>query len=166
MKQADLKHIQYGGMDMQVPENWEVETEEHVEFDGQASHSISITASGNDARSIDLSFGPLPEGSDAYSEACITYEEAAGEDGLLTSGSGQRNCEDSEYDESPILCFDFKGIKAYGFSLITEEGLPCFFFCVDIPQPGQSKLLTVLLRAAGNDDLQNLLDFVEEHLTF
>ena len=143
--------MEYGGMTMQVPEIWNIETEELLEFDGQISHSIDITASGKDVRSINISFGPLPDGSDAYSEACGTYEEVVGEADLNTN-------------DEPILCFDFKGLEAHGFSLMTEDNLPCFFFCVEIPKDSRTKLLTVLLCAAGNEDLQTLLDFVEEYL--
>ena len=143
--------MEYGGMTMQVPEIWNIETEELLEFDGQISHSIDITASGKDVRSINISFGPLPDGSDAYSEACGTYEEVVGEADLNTN-------------DEPILCFDFKGLEAHGFSLMTEDNLPCFFFCVEIPKDTRTKLLTVLLCAAGNEDLQTLLDFVEEYL--
>jgi hypothetical protein len=99
---------------------------------------------------MDISFGPLPEGSDAYGEACGTYEEVVGEDGL-------------DVNEEPILCFDFKGKEAYGFSLNTEDGLPCFFFCVDTDK---KELLTVLLCAANNEELQSLLDFVEEYIAY
>ena len=151
MEQAGLKQMEYGGMTMQVPEIWNIETEELLEFDGQISHSIDITASGKDVRSINISFGPLPDGSDAYSEACGTYEEVVGEADLNTN-------------DEPILCFDFKGLEAHGFSLMTEDNLPCFFFCVEIPKDSRTKLLTVLLCAAGNEDLQTLLDFVEEYL--
>ena len=160
MEQAGLKEVQYGGMNISVPDIWDAETEELQEFDGQISHSISISASGKDVRSIDMSFGPMPEGSDAYSEACGTFEEVVGEEGL------QAFCEGVDENAEPILCFDFKGMEAHGFSLMTEENLPCFFFCLDITQTGENKLLTVLLRAASNKDLQSLLDFVEEHLTF
>lgn len=121
MEQVSLKQISYGGVTMLVPEIWEVETEELQEFDGQKSYSIDITAGGKDVRSIDISFGPLPEGSDAYAEACGTYEEVVGEDGL-------------EANDEPILCFDFKGKEAHGFSLTTDDNLPCFFFCVEFPQ--------------------------------
>ena len=164
MEQAAFKKVQYGGMTISIPEIWDVETDELQEFDGQTSYSISITASGNDARSIDLSFGPLPEGSNAYAEAWGAYEEVVGEEGL-------KACSE---DDEPILCFDFKGMLAHGFSLVTEENLPCFFFCMEIPQQDpsqtnptqedQSKLLTVILRAAGNEELQSLLDFVEKYL--
>lgn len=165
MKQAVLKQVKYGGMTMHVPEIWDVETEELQEFDGQTSHSISISASGEDVRSIDVSFGPMPEGSDAYSQALVTFEEVAGEEGL------QACCEELDENDGPILCFDFKGLEAHGFSLMTEENQPCFFFCVEIPQTDQTKpeqnqpkLLTVLLRAADNETLQDLLDFTEEYL--
>lgn len=150
---------------MSVPEIWDVETEELQESDGQTSHSISISASGEDVRSIDVSFGPMPEGSDAYSQALVTFEEVAGEEGL------QACCEELDENAGPILCFDFKGLEAHGFSLMTEENQPCFFFCVEIPQTDQTKLghnqpklLTVLLRAADNETLQALLDFTEERL--
>ena len=137
---------------MHVPEIWDVETEELLELDGQTSYSIDISAGGKDVRSIGLSFGPLPEGSDAYTEACGTYEEVVGEEGLETN-------------DEPILCFDFKGKEAHGFSLTTEDNLPCFFFCVEFPQANETNLLTALLCAANNEDLQSLLDFVEEYLT-
>lgn len=165
MKHADLKQVEYGGMTMSVPELWDVETEEFQESDGQTSYSISISASGKDVRSIDMSFGPMPEGSDAYSQALVTFEEVAGEEGL------QACCEGLDENARPILCFDFKGLEAHGFSLMTEENQPCFFFCVEIPQTDQTKpehnqpkLLTVLLRAADNETLQDLLDFTEDHL--
>lgn len=165
MKHADLKRVEYGCMTMSVPEIWDVGTEEFQESDGQTSYSISISASGKDVRSIDMSFGPMPEGSDAYSQARITLEEVAGEEGL------QACCEGLDENAGPILCFDFKGLEAHGFSLMTEENQPCFFFCVEIPQSdqtqlehNQSKLLTVLLRAADNETLQDLLDFTEENL--
>ena len=148
MEKISLKQIYYGGVTMLFPEIWNVETEELQEFDGQKSYSIDITASGKDVRTIDISYGPLPEGSDAYSEACGTYEEVVGEEGLETN-------------DEPILCFDFKGMEAHGFSLTTEDNLPCFFFCAEKGK----HLLTVLLCAANNDDLQSLLDFVEEYIS-
>lgn len=150
MENIALKQIYFGGITIQVPEIWNVDTEEIDEMDGQKSYSIGISATGHDVRSIDISYGPLPEGSDAYSEACGTYEEVVGEDGLSVN-------------EEPILCFDFKGKEAHGFSLNTEDGLPCFFFCIDTDQ---NKLLTVLLCAANNEDLQSLLDFVEEYIAY
>ena len=152
MEQVSLKQIFFGGVTMQVPEIWNVETEDLQEFDGQKSDSIDITAGGKDVRTIDISFGPLPEGSDAYSEACGTYEEVVGEDDLETN-------------DEPILCFDFQGKEAHGFSLTTEDNLPCFFFCVEDERDGKKNLLTVLLCAADNENLQSLLDFVEEYLS-
>lgn len=152
MENIALKQVYFGGVTVQVPEIWEVETEEMVEADGQKSYSIAIEAAGNDVRSIDISYGAMPEGSDAYAEACGTYEEIMEEDGL-------------QANEEPILCFAFKEYKAYGFSLTTDEGLPCFFFCIDVPSGEKTDLLTVLLCAADNDDMQSLLEFTEEYLT-
>lgn len=152
MENIALKQVYFGGVTVQVPEIWEVETEEMVEADGQKSYSIAIEAAGNDVRSIDISYGAMPEGSDAYAEACGTYEEIVEEDGI-------------QANEEPILCFAFKEYKAYGFSLTTDEGLPCFFFCIDVPSGEKTDLLTALLCAANNDDMQSLLEFTEEYLT-
>ena len=136
---------------MQVPEIWETETETFDEADGTRSYSLSINASGKDVRSIDISWGTIPEGSDAYNEACATYEEVVVEDDLSS-------------DDEPIMCFEFQKHEAYGFNVWTDDGLPCFFFCMDIPSKGKNHLLTVLLSAINNDELSSLLDFVEEYL--
>lgn len=151
MENIALRQVYFGGITIQVPEIWDVETDEMIEEDGQKSFSIEIAATGHDVRSIDISYGPMPEESDAYSEACGTYEEITEED-------------DMEANDEPILCFQFKDYKAYGFSMSTDDGLPCFFFCIDIPSGNAVKLLTILICAANNEDLQSLLDFVEEYL--
>lgn len=151
MKNIPLKQIHFEGITMQVPEIWETETETFDEADGTRSYSLSINASGKDVRSIDISWGIIPEGSDAYNEACATYEEVVVEDDLSS-------------DDEPIMCFEFQKHEAYGFNVWTDDGLPCFFFCMDIPSKGKNHLLTVLLSAINNDELSNLLDFVEEYL--
>lgn len=152
MSNIALKQIHFAGITMQVPEIWEAETEENKEEDGTKSYSLSISAKGNDVRSIDISWGVIPEGSDAYTEACATYEEVVME-------------EDLSSDEEPILCFEFQKREAYGFNVWTDDGLPCFFFCIGIPSEGENHLLTVLVSAPDNDELQNLIDFVEEYLS-
>lgn len=151
MKNIPLKQIHFEGITMQVPEIWETETETFDEADGTRSYSLSINASGKDVRSIDISWGIIPEGSDAYNEACATYEEVVVEDDLSS-------------DDEPIMCFEFQKHEAYGFNVWTDDGLPCFFFCMDIPSKGKNHLLTVLLSAINNDELSSLLDFVEEYL--
>ena len=152
MKQVALKQVHYEGITMQVPEIWSVETESYNEEDGSKSYSMSINAKGKDLRSIDISWGVIPEGSDAYLEACRTYEDVMNE-------------EDIDANEEPILCFEYQKRQAYGFNIWTDDGLPCFFFCIDIPSKGQNNLLTVLLSAASNEELESLMDFVEEYLT-
>ena len=152
MDKVALRQVYFGGVTIQVPEIWEVETEEMVEEDGQKSFSISIGAAGKDVRSIDISYGPMPEESDAYAEACGTYEEVTAE-------------EDLDADEEPILCFGFQDYKAYGFSLATDDGLPCFFFCINIKSGEKTNLLTVLVSAGNNEDLEALMDFTEEYLS-
>ena len=151
MKNIALKQIHFNGITMQIPEVWKYETEEYQEEDGTKSYSMSIYGKGKDVRSIDINWGIIPEGSDAYNEACATYIEVIGEDGL------------DENDE-PILCFEFKGKEAHGFNVFTEDGLPCFFFCIDLPSKGKNHLLTVLVSAANDDDLHNMVEFVDEYL--
>ena len=151
MKQVALKQVHYEGITMQVPEIWSVETESYNEEDGSKSYSMSINAKGKDVRSIDIRWGVIPEGSDAYLEACRTYEDVMNE-------------EDIDANEEPILCFEYQKRQAYGFNVWTDDGLPCFFFCIDIPSKGQNNLLTVLLSAASNEELESLMDFVEEYL--
>ena len=102
-------------------------------------------------RSIDISWGVIPEGSDAYLEACRAYEDVMSEEDLAAN-------------DEPILSFEFKSHVAYGFNVWTDDGLPCFFFCIDIPSKGKNNLLTVLVSAADDDELQSLIDFVEEYL--
>ena len=147
MDNVSLKQVYWGGVTIQVPEIWNVDTEELPEADGGKSFCIGISACGNDLRSIDISYGPLPKGSNAYAEACGTYEEVIDEDAL-------------QANDGPILTFDFQGKEACGFSMITDGGHPCFFFCFE----NGSYLLTVLICAAGNEELQDLLEFVEEYL--
>lgn len=151
MKNIALKQIHSNGITMQIPEVWKYETEEYQEEDGTKSYSMSIYGKGKDVRSIDINWGIIPEGSDAYNEACATYIEVIGEDGL------------DENDE-PILCFDFQGKEAHGFNVFTEDGLPCFFFCIDLPAKGKNHLLTVLVSAANDDDLHSMVEFVDEYL--
>ena len=151
MKNIALKQIHFNGITMQIPEVWRYETEEYQEEDGTKSYSMSIYGKGKDVRSIDINWGIIPEGSDAYNEACATYIEVIGEDGL------------DENDE-PILCFDFQGKEAHGFNVFTEDGLPCFFFCIDLPAKGKNHLLTVLVSAANDDDLHSMVEFVDEYL--
>jgi len=153
MTQIALKQIYHKGITIRIPEIWDAETEDLTEEDGSISHCISISAGETDVRSIDISFGPMPEGSDAYTEACGTYEDVVSEEEL-------------EVNDEPILCFDFKGREAYGFSLATEDGLPCFFFCINAEHQRKAYLLTVLLCASGNDELQSLLEFVEEYISY
>lgn len=152
MNKIALRQIYFGGVTIQIPEIWNAETEELIEEDGQKSYSISISADGTDVRSIDVSYGPMPEGSDAYTEACGTFEEVMEE-------------EDMAVNEEPIICFGFQDYKAYGFNVWTDDGLPCFFFCIDINSEGKTNLLTVLVSAGNNEDLEALMDFTEEYLS-
>ena len=152
MSNIPLKQVHYEGITMQIPEIWDYETEEYNEEDGTKSYSMSISARGKDLRSIDISWGIIPEGSNAYEEACATYEEVVIQDDLDT-------------DDEPIICFEFQKKEAYGFNVYTDDGLPCFFFCIDTPSKGKNHLLTVLASAVNNEELQSLITFVEEYLS-
>lgn len=152
MNNISLKQVYFGGVTIQVPEIWDADTEEILEEDGQKSYTISINATGNDVRSVDISYGPMPEESDAYMEACGTYEDVMAE-------------EDIAADDEPIICFQFQDYKAYGFNLWTDDGLPCFFFCIDVKTDSGTKLLTVLTCASNNEELQGLMEFVEEYIS-
>lgn len=152
MKHIPLKQVHNEGITIQIPEIWEAATERFTEEDGGNTYSISINAKGKDIRSIDISIGRIPEGSDAYIEACGTYEEVVNE-------------EDLDTNEEPIMCFEFQKYKAYGFNVWTDDGLPCFFFCMDVNAKNGSNLVTVLLSAKNNEELESLMDFVEEYLT-
>ena len=152
MSKISLKQIHFGGITVQVPEIWNAETEEYIESDGVKSYGISISAPGNDVRSLDISFGPMLEGSDAYAEACGTYEEVVNEEDLTAN-------------DEPIICFGFKDYKAYGFNVWTDDGLPCFFFCTEVPAGDNTCLLTVLASAPNNDELQSLIEFAEEYIS-
>ena len=151
MSDIALKQVHFEGITMQIPEVWDYETEVYDEADGTKSYSLSISAKGKDIRSIDISWGVIPEGSDAYTEACATYEDVVEE-------------EDLDANDEPIICFEFQKREAYGFNVWTDDGIPCFFFCVGIPDKCSNHLLTVLASAINNDELQSLIDFVEEYL--
>ena len=152
MSNIALKQVHFEGITMQIPEVSNFETETFNEEDGTKSHTLSISAKGKDVRSIDISWGIIPEGADAYTEACATYEEVVLE-------------EDIAANDEPIVCFEFQKREAYGFNVWTDDGIPCFFFCVGIPNRGKNHLLTVLASAINNEELQSLIDFVEEYLT-
>lgn len=152
MKNIPLKQIHYQGVTMQIPQVWNYQSEEFTEEDGTKSYSMSICAKGKDVRSIDINWGIIPEGSDAYTEACATYIEVIGEDNI-------------DENEEPIVCFDFQGNEAHGFNIYTEDKLPCFFFCVGLPSKGSNHLLTILVTAANDNDLQDLIQFVGTYLS-
>ena len=152
MNNSTLKNIRYAGIAMQIPKSWKAESAEYDEADGSKSYSLCLYGNGRDARSIDLSIGMIPEGSDAYVEASRAYEDVICE-------------EDLQKNDEPIVSFDFQSNRAYGFNILTDDGMPCFFFCVGLPSLGKNSLLTVLACAPNEKELQNLVSFVEEHLS-
>ena len=154
MSNVALKEIEFGGVTMKVPEIWVVETELYTEPDGRECAMIDISALPGDPRSIVISYGPMPEGSDAFMEASDTFEDLIGE--------GAASAE-----EEPICEYDFLGRTAFGFEIETEDNLACNFICVAIGAEGTAepcKLLTVLTTAKSYEDIDDLLDLVEENV--
>ena len=64
---------------IQIPEVWNTITESYIEPDDRECAMIEINADEGDTRSIIISYGPMPEGSDAIMEAGDTYEQVVGE---------------------------------------------------------------------------------------
>jgi hypothetical protein len=115
---------------------------------------MDISAAKGDPRSIVISYGPMPEGSDALMEAAGTYEELMGESV-------------PETDEDPVCEYNFLGRLAFGFEFPTEDGLACNFICAAVGQEENSecKLLTVLTTGRSYEEIDDLLDLIEEKIT-
>ena len=159
MSNIELKPINFGGISLQIPEIWSVHTESYTEPDGRECSMIDISAEEGDPRSFVISYGPMPEGSDALLEAGGTYEEIIGEVG-------------PEIDDDPICEYDFLGTTGYGFELPTEDGLVSNFICAEIGTQEQRELgvgcnlFTILTTAKSYEDIDDLLDLVEQNITF
>jgi hypothetical protein len=151
MNEIKLMRVCFGGVELKVPEIWRVETEMYTEPDGRECAMIDITAVEGDPRSVVISYGPMPEGSDALIEAEDTYADLIGENG-------------PQPDESPICEYDFLGRTAFGFELETEDNLACNFICAAVGSEDACKLLTVLTTAATYEEIDDLLDPIEENV--
>ena len=159
MSEIKLMRVCFGGVELQVPEIWNVETEMYTEPDGRECTMIDISAEEGDPRSIVISYGPMPEGSDAIMEAGGTYEELIGEIG-------------PEIEDDPLNEYDFLGITGYGFEVPTEDGMACNFICVATGSQVQietgvgCQLFTILTTARSYEDIDDLLDLVEQNISF
>ena len=159
MGQIALKQISFGGISLQIPEVWNTITESYTEPDGRECAMIEISAEEGDPRSIIISYGPMPEGSDALMEAGGTYEEIIGEIG-------------PEPEEDPICEYDFLGTTGFGFEVPTEDNLACNFICAEIGSQTEReagtgcKLFTILTTAKSYEDIDDLLDLVEQNISF
>lgn len=155
MSKIELKAINFGGLALQVPEVWDVKTETYTEPDGRECAMIEISAVEGDPRSITISYGPMPEGSDAFIEASDTFEGLIGEMGVAV-------------EEDPICEYDFLGTTGFGFEVPTEDNMACNFICAEVgPEiDGRSHLFTILTTANSYEDIDDLLDLVEQHIEF
>lgn len=159
MEGVKLMRVCFGGIELQIPEIWNVETGIYTEPDGRECAMIEISAEKGDPRSIVISYGPMPEGSDALLEASGTYEDIIGEIG-------------PELGDDTVCEYDFLGTTGYGFEVPTENGMPCNFICTEIGSQTEQeigigcKLFTILTTAKSYDDINNLLDLVEQNISF
>jgi hypothetical protein len=155
MSAVELKKIEFGGVSLRIPEVWTVVTESYTEPDGRECAMIDISAEEGDPRSIVISYGPMPEGSDAYMEACDTFEDLIGAEG-------------ADSDEDPICEYDFLGTVGFGFEVPTEDKLACNFICAEIglEVENRSHLFTILTTGRSYEDIDDLLDLVEQEISF
>ena len=129
-----MKDIKFGGVKLSIPEVWNVVTEAYTEPDGRECAMIDISAEEGDPRSIVISYGPMPEGSDAIMEA--------------------------------------GGTTGYGFEVPTEDNMACNFICValgsqiELETGVDCKLFTILTTAKSYEDIDDLLDLVEQNISF
>ena len=101
-----------------MPVVWNVITESYTEPDGRECSMIDISAEEGDLRSIVISYGPMPEGSDAIMEGAA-----------LIRNSSERS--DRRW-RTIHLTSDFLGTTGYGFEVPTEDNTACNFICVAI----------------------------------
>lgn len=153
MSEVALKIVTGGDLSIKVPEIWNAHTDTYTEPDGRECSMIEISAVEGDPRSIIISYGPMPEGSDAIMEAGDTYEEVVGEIG-------------PEVEDDPICEYDFLGTTGYGFEVPTEDGLACNFICAEIAKGGKNQLFTILTTARTYEEIDELLDLVEQEISF
>ena len=153
MSNIELKQVKSGGVSLQIPEVWDALVEAYTEPDGRECTMIEITAEEGDPRSIVISYGPMPEGSDPFMEASDTYEELIAEIGA------------AEEDE-PICEYDFLGTVGFGFEVPTEDELACNFICAEIGGESKSQLFTILTTAKTYEEIDELLDLVEQEISF
>lgn len=154
-----LKQISFGGISLKIPEIWSAITESYTEPDGRECTMIDISAQEGDPRSITISYGPMPEGSDALMEAGGTYEDIIGEIG-------------PEVEDDPICEYDFLGTTGFGFEVPTEDNLACNFICVATGSQTQIEtgidchLFTILTTGRTFEEIDELLDLVEQNISF
>ena len=155
MSNIALKTLTSEGIQMQIPEVWNATVESYTEPDGRECAMIDISANDGDPRSIVISYGPMPEGSDAIMEAGDTYEELIGEIGPAV-------------EDDHICEYDFLGTLGFGFDVPTEDNLACNFICAEIgsDSPERSHLFTILTTAKSYEDIDDLLDLIEENIHF
>ena len=159
MKTNLLNTIESEGITLQIPQIWKFTTESYTEPDGRICTMIEISATEGDPRSIIISYGPMPEGSDALMEAGDTYEELIGEFG-------------PEPEDDPICEYDIFGTTGYGFEIPTEDELACNFICAEMGTQEElesgfcTKLITIMVTATTFEEIDELLDIIEGNITF
>ena len=154
-----MQLVRSNKISLQVPKTWRIHLDSYVEPDGRECSMIEISAEEGDPRSIIISYGPMPEGSDAIVEASDTYEQVVGEIG-------------PNVEDDPLYEYDFLGTTGYGFEVPTEDGLACNFICVATGSQTQietgidCKLFTILTTGRTFEEIDELLDLVEQNISF
>lgn len=154
-----MQLVRSNKISLQVPKTWRIHLDSYVEPDGRECSMIEITAEDGDPRSIIISYGPMPEGSDAIVEASDTYEQVVGEIG-------------PNVEDDPLCEYDFLGTTGYGFEVPTEDGLACNFICVATGSQTQietgidCKLFTILTTGRTFEEIDELLDLIEQNISF
>ena len=147
LPQMELKKIRNHTLSISYPGEWITATEVVQDEIGEV-YNISFTDNTNEDRAVDLFYGPMPEGSDSYLEACNTYIESLDVD------------PENENIEVPVYEMDFRGGIAHGFDMEVAKGVDIRFLCHAV----DDKLVTISICGVSPEDVDDLTAFVEEYL--
>ena len=122
-------------INLPLQEGWSSEVETLEENGVEITHFQAYLPDNTqqcDKALIDICAGPMPDGSDAESEALESYADVVGYD-------------EDEEEEDPLTVWPFQGKKAFGYEAICEDGSPMRVMTVEII-PGVLAVITVACR--------------------
>jgi len=136
-----------------LQEGWSSDKETFVEDGEEITHLqayLPDNATQSDKALVDIYVGPMPEGSDAESEALGSYAEVVGYD------------DDEEEEEDPLTAWPFQGGKAFGYEALCEDDSPMRLMTIEIiPEV----LATVMVACRDDSLLVSTVEYVEKKLT-